>query len=55
MPSRITCAAKLHLLAVDGEILFDLDDEVGIASRTRSPVVGPNMSAIDGTFDFLPT
>ena len=38
-------AAELHLLAVGGEILLHLDDESVSASRTRSPVVGPNMSA----------
>ena len=38
-------AAELDLFAVDGVVALDLDDELGVARRTRSPVVGPNMSA----------
>ncbi len=45
-------AAKLHFLAVDGEILFDLDDEVGIGQP--HPIAGgwPEHVGIDGTLDF---
>ena len=38
-------AAELHLLAIGGEILLDLDEELGVGEPDRSPVVGPNMSA----------
>ncbi len=38
-------AAELHLLAVGGEVPLHLDDRSVSASRTLSPVVGPNMSA----------
>jgi hypothetical protein len=38
-------AAELHLLAVGREVALDLDERSVSARRTRSPVVGPNMSA----------
>ena len=34
-------AAELHFLAVDREVLLDLDDQSVSARRMRSPVVGP--------------
>ncbi len=45
-------AAELHLLAIDGEILLDFDDQVGVGepnavSRRRTEHVG-----IDGAVDF---
>ena len=45
-------AAELHLLAIDGEILLDLDDEIGVGQP--HPVAGgrPEHVGIDGTFDF---
>jgi len=46
MPSRITlAAAEFHILAVDRKILSTWMIRSVSASRTRSPVVGPNMSA----------
>ena len=44
MPSRI-CRRQFHLLTVAGEILLHSTMISVSASRTRSPVVGPNMSA----------
>ena len=39
-------AAELHLLAVDGVVLLDLDPQIGVRQAGRlSPVVGPNISA----------
>ena len=35
------CRRRTRLLAVDGEVVLDLDDRSVSASRTRSPVVGP--------------
>ena len=34
-------AAELALVAVDGVVALDFGDEIRVASRTRSPVVGP--------------
>ena len=45
-------AAELHLLAIDGEILFDLDDEIGIGQPHPVAGGGPEHVGIDGTFDF---
>jgi hypothetical protein len=38
-------AAEFHLFAVGREIALDLDHEIGIGGRTRSPTVGPYISA----------
>ena len=45
-------AAELHLLAVNGEILLDLDDEIGIGQPHLVAGGGPEHVGIDGTFDF---
>ena len=45
-------AAELHLLAIDGEILLDLDDEIGIGQPYLVAGGGPEHVGIDGTFDF---
>src|SRR5882757_9496786 len=45
-------AAELHLLAIGGEILFHLDDEVGIGQPHPVPGGGPEHVGIDGTLDF---
>ena len=45
-------AAELHLLAVDGEILFDLDDEIGIGQPHLVAGGRPEHVGIDGTLDF---
>ena len=45
-------AAELHLLAIDGEILFHLDDEIGIGQPYLVAGGGPEHVGIDGTFDF---
>ena len=38
-------ATELHLFAVEGRVLLDLDESSVSARRTRSPVVGPYISA----------
>ena len=45
-------AAELHLLAVGGEILLDLDDEIGVGQPHLVAGGGPEHVGIDGTFDF---
>src|SRR6202043_887919 len=45
-------AAELHLLAIDGEILFDLDDEVSVCQTHPIAGRGPEHVGIDGTFYF---
>ena len=45
-------AAELHLLAVDGEILLHLDDEIGIGEPHPVAGGGSEHVGIDGTFDF---
>ena len=45
-------AAELHLLAIDGEILLDLDDEIGVGKPHPVAGGGPEHVGIDGTFDF---
>ncbi len=42
-------AAEFHLLAVDGEILFDLDDQIGIGQPHPIAGGGPEHVGIDGT------
>ena len=37
--------AELHLLAVDGEVAFDLDEQFGVGEAHAVTGVGPNMSA----------
>src|SRR3981189_974523 len=44
-------AAEFHLLAVDGEILFDLDDEVSVGQPHPIACRGPEHVGIDGTLD----
>src|SRR5260370_23498861 len=43
-------AAELHLLAVDGEVLLDLDDEVSVGEPHPIAGRGPEHVGIDGTF-----
>jgi hypothetical protein len=38
-------AAELHLLAIGGQVAFDLDDQIGVRQANPVPVVGPNMAA----------
>src|SRR6185437_14914599 len=45
-------AAELHLLAIGGEVLLHLDDEVGVGKPHLVAGGGPEHSGIDGTFDF---
>jgi hypothetical protein len=45
-------ATELHLLAVNGEILFHLDDEIGIGEPHLVAGGGPEHVGIDRTFDF---
>ena len=42
-------AAEFHLLAIDGEILFDLDDEIGIGQPHPIAGGGTEHVGIDGT------
>ena len=46
-------AAEFHLLAIDGEILLDLDDEIGVGQPHLVAGGGPEHVGIDGTFDFV--
>src|SRR5260370_7335740 len=43
-------SAEFHLLAVDGEVLLDLDDEVGVGQPYPIAGGGPKHVGIDGTF-----
>ena len=45
-------AAEFHLLAIGGEILLDLDDEIGVGQPHLVAGGGPEHVGIDGTFDF---
>ncbi len=45
-------AAELHLLAVDGEILFDLDDEIGVGQPHAVAGGRPEHVGIGGAFHF---
>ena len=45
-------AAEFHLLAINGEILLDLDDEIGIGQPHFITGGGPEHVGIDGTLDF---
>ena len=45
MPSRMTLPPPNLTFAVGGEVALDLDESSVSANRTRSPVVGPNISA----------
>src|SRR5258707_7358097 len=42
-------ATEFHLLAVDGEILFDLDDEIGVGQPHPIAGGGTEHVGIDGT------
>src|SRR5712664_4399109 len=42
-------AAEFHLLAIDGEILFDLDDEIGVGQPHPIAGGGTEHAGIDGT------
>src|SRR4029077_6707849 len=44
-------AAEFHLLAIGGEILLDLDNEIGIGQPNPIAGGGPEHVGIDGTFD----
>jgi hypothetical protein len=43
-------AAELHLLAIDGEILFDLDDEIGVGQPHAIADGRPEHVGVSGTF-----
>ena len=45
-------ATELHFLAIGGEILFHLDDEIGIGKPHPVADGGTEHVGIDGTFDF---
>ena len=45
-------AAELHFLAVNREVLFDLDDEVSVGEPDAVAGGGPEHVGIDGTLDF---
>ena len=45
-------AAELHLLAIGGEILFHLDDEIGVGEPDPVAGGGAEHVGIDGAFDF---
>ena len=45
-------AAEFHLLAVDGEILLDLDDQVGVGEPHAVAGGGPEHVGIDAARDF---
>src|SRR5712691_5031775 len=43
-------AAEFHLLAIDGEVLFDLDDQIRVGQPHPVAGGGPEHVGIDGTF-----
>jgi hypothetical protein len=54
LPHAVTdhlAAAELHLLAIGGKILFDLDDEIGVGQPHPVAGGGAEHVGIDGTFD----
>jgi hypothetical protein len=44
-------SAEFHLLAIGGEILFDLDDQVGVGEPHAVAGGGPEHVDIGATFD----